>query len=317
MVRPPADNAPRWLLLVHQIPSRPDYLRVKVGRRLQKVGAVALKSSVYVLPIADESREAFAWLAREIRDAGGEATVVEARFVDGLDDDAVEDRFRAARDEEYAPLVVELRAVLEALAEDSPHVRTEIARLARRLAEIGALDWFGATGRLEASGLLREIEARLAPVAQAPLPTEDRPCGRTWVTRERVGVDRMASAWLIRRFVDPEATFRFVPARGHVPVAGELRFDMFEAEYTHEGERCTFEVLAARFVPDDPALANLAELVHQLDVGDGGSPRPETAGLGLCVAAIAAAQPTDEARIARAVALFDDLYTHLGASLRD
>ena len=117
--------------------------------------------------------------------------------------------------------------------------------------------------------------------------------------------------------MDPDAKFRFVSARGHVPVEGELRFDMFEAEYTHEGERCTFEVLAARFVPDDRALANLAELVHQLDVGDGGSPRPETAGIGLCVAAIAAVQSADEARIARAVALFDNLYTHLRASVRD
>jgi hypothetical protein len=132
--------------------------------------------------------------------------------------------------------------------------------------------------------------------------------GRTWVTRTGVKVDRMASAWLIRKLIDPEARFKFVPAKGYRPEPGELRFDMFEAEFTHEGDLCTFEVLVQRFGIGDRAVRAIAEIVHDLDVKDAKYGREEAAGVGQLVAGIAAAHPDDEARLARGAALFDDLY---------
>ena len=124
----------------------------------------------------------------------------------------------------------------------------------------------------------------------------------------------MASAWLIRRFIDPGATFKFVPAKGYQLAAGELRFDMYEAEFTHEGERCTFEVLLERFGLHDPALRPIAEIVHDIDLKDARYGREEAAGIGQLVAAIAAAHPGDEDRLARGAAVFDNLYALHGAT---
>ncbi len=131
---------------------------------------------------------------------------------------------------------------------------------------------------------------------------------RTWVTRTGIKVDRMASAWLIRRFIDPEARFKFVPAKGYEPEQGELRFDMFEAEYTHEGELCTFEVLLQRFGLDDRALRDVAEIVHDIDLEDARYGRVEAPGVAQLVAGIAAAHRDDEERLRRGSALFEDLY---------
>jgi hypothetical protein len=290
-----------WLLLIHQVPAKPDYLRVKVGRRLQRVGAVPVKAGVYALPDTEEAREDLAWIAREVADGGGEAQLIEARLVDGLDDGALVERFRAARDEDAAPLVETLRVLAQTPMEDAA---PELKRVKRRLEEIAKIDFFGSTKVLEARGWLERIEAKQKPAPAEPLSLR----ARIWVTRAGLGVDRMASAWLIRRFIDPEATFRFVPSRAYEPSPGELRFDMYEAEFGHQGDQCTFEVLLHRMGLEDPALVPIAELVHDLDCKDGRFGRPETSGFGLTVEAIAAAHPEDEPRLQRASAWLDDLY---------
>jgi hypothetical protein len=135
--------------------------------------------------------------------------------------------------------------------------------------------------------------------------------GRTWVTRQGVHVDRIASAWLIRRFIDPDAAFKFVVAKGYRPAAGELRFDMYDAEFTHEGDCCTFEVLVARLALDDPALRAIAEIVHDIDLKDGKYGRPQTAGVESLIAGLALGHRDDEERLARGGALFDDLHAYL------
>jgi hypothetical protein len=132
--------------------------------------------------------------------------------------------------------------------------------------------------------------------------------GRTWVTRANVKVDRMASAWLIRRFVDPEAPFKFVTERSYRPAAGELRFDMYDAEFTHEGDRCTFEVLADRLGRKDAALSAIAEIIHDLDLKDEKYGRAEAAGIQQLLAGIIANHSSDNDRLERAATLFDDLY---------
>jgi hypothetical protein len=296
-----------WLLLIHQVPAKPDYLRVKVGRRLARVGAVAVKAGVYALPAGEEHREDFGWILREVCDGGGEAQILEARLVDGLDDSALIERFRAARDEDAAAVADGLRALAE--GDPTPEQEGDLTRLRRRLDEIAKLDFFGSSKVIEAQGWLARIDARRAPAAD---PAEARPPrGATWVTRAGIKVDRMASGWLIRRFVDPDATFRFVPARSHRPEPGEIRFDMVEAEFGHEGELCTFEVLVRRFGLSDPALGVLAELVHDVDCKDGRFGRPETAGFAMAVDAIAHAHSDDDARLDRASAWFDEIHAWL------
>jgi hypothetical protein len=120
----------------------------------------------------------------------------------------------------------------------------------------------------------------------------------------------MASAWFIRRFIDSDARFKFVPAKGYKPLAGELRFDMFEAEFTHEGDRCTLEVLIERTRVNDPAVSPIAEIVHDIDLKDSKFGRQETIGIERLIAGIAMAHKDDENRLARGAAVFDDLYEY-------
>src|SRR5712692_4453619 len=131
---------------------------------------------------------------------------------------------------------------------------------------------------------------------------------RVWVTRRGIFVDRIASAWLIRRFIDPRATFKFVHGKAYKPAASELRFDMFEAEFTHIGDRCTFEVLLERMDLEDAALKAIAEVVHDIDVKDAKFGRADAAGVESLLAGIALRSKDDEERLARGSAAFDDLY---------
>ena len=182
----------------------------------------------------------------------------------------------------------------------------------RRLGEIVELDFFAAPRREATTSLLASLEDRLRqPVAAAPPKQEAslrRVRGAVWVTRKGVHVDRIASAWLIKRFIDQDAKLKFVPPKGYAPQNGELRFDMFEAEYTHEGDSCTFEVLARRFQISDPAISAIAEVIHDIDVHDGKFERPETPGVERLITGIALTQPDDRARIALGSQLFDALY---------
>jgi hypothetical protein len=313
------DRESRWLLLIHQIPPTPSYLRVKIGRRLQKLGAVAVKNSVYALPNGDDAQEQFAWVAREIVEGGGDASICESNFVGEKSNDAVEELFKEARTKDFSELAAEVQTAKKGLgrkrripADERSAIASAVARLRRRLSEILQLDFFGASGRETIEGLLGEIEDRLQPPAPeqskegSPRPPATR--GRTWVTRKGVHVDRIASAWLIRRFIDPEASFKFVPGKGYAPAAGELRFDMFEAEYTHEGDRCTFEVLLKRFELADGALGPVGEVVHDIDVRDSKFGRPEVAGVERLITGVAAGNGDDEARIVAGSVLFDALY---------
>ena len=321
----PTSSAARWVLLIHQIPPKPDYFRVKVWRRLQRLGAVAIKNSVYVLPRADETVEDLQWQMREIVAGGGEASVCEATFVDGLSDTEIEALFRTAREADYREIVAEAQRLLKSLPSGRQRMPTngrgqveaDVRRLKRRLAEVATIDFFGAPTRRAAHEQLARLETRLRS-ADAPSPAPARlaeaPRGATWVTRQGVYIDRIASAWLIRRFIDPTARFKFVAPDGYRPRPGELRFDMFEAEYTHEGDACTFETLVARFGLGEGALRTIAQIVHDIDCKEAKFGRPETPGMERLIAGIAKRHPQDTARIELGGALLDALYLALTAT---
>jgi hypothetical protein len=311
--------ARRWWVLAFQLPAQPAYARVKIWRRLQAVGAASFKNALYLMPATDEALEDFEWTLREVRDAGGEGLILDARAVQGFTDDEIIAIFDAAREEQYRAIAEEIRGFTARFERkrDPPSAEetaTQHARFLGRISAVEAIDFFQANGREQVRAVLRELEPRNISVdmlgAEPAMQTKklDSLKGRTWVTRANVHVDRMASAWLIRRWVDPEAKFKLVADRNYRPEALEIRFDMYQAEFTHEGDQCTFEVLLNRLELKDAALAAIAEIIHDLDLKDQKFGRKETAGVQQLLAGIVGSQPSDDARIERATNLFDDLY---------
>src|SRR5262249_22157169 len=236
VTKPPADEgkAESWLLLMHQIPPKPGYLRVKIWRRRPALRAAALQHA------GDDAREDFEWVLREIVKEGGEATLCEARLVEGLSDEQVQRSFDAARDADYAEIADAARKLEAELPRGAvpenrrSQVEAEVARLRRRLTEVARIAFFAAPGRDAAEGRVIGLEAWLRPTGPATGKREKGGHGsvaalrgRVWVTRKGIHVDRIASAWLIRRFIDADARFKFVPAKGYKPEVQELRFDMF------------------------------------------------------------------------------------------
>jgi hypothetical protein len=314
-----------WLLLVHQLPAKPAYLRVKIWRRLQGIGAVAVKNAVHALPMSEGTQEDFEWLMREIVEGGGEAFLCETRLIDGLTDEQVQKLFDEARDADYEEIVKDARTLTKSLRpklkpEKINEIRAQVARLRKRLADVVSNDFFGAIGRETAEGSLNDLDARLnedeAVAKKATVVSKASPFGtlrgRTWVTRQGVHVDRIASAWLIRRFIDPDAAFKFVAGKGYRPADGELRFDMFQAEFTHEGDKCTFEVLLDRVSLNDSALRAIAEIIHDIDLRDSKFGREEAVGIRTLIDGIALATSDDQERIARGSELLNNLYDVFG-----
>jgi len=304
------------LLLVHQLPAKPAYSRVKIWRELQDLGAISLKNSVYVLPSSAEARGQFDQVLKEIERNHGDGMLCEAELVAGMRDDQVRALFNAARDADYDALAADLREVAVAWKKaKKPKIDpvAALARLSDRLSQLGGIDFFGASGRRPVEALLAELEhsaiARTSGSTGKPAPL--RPAdmtGKVWITRRDIHVDRIACAWLIKRFIDPNAILKFVPTKRYEPRANEFRYDMQDGEFTHEGNRCSFETLLARWGRSDPALQAIAEIIHDIDLKDGKYGRAETTGIAHVISGICRTQGDDDTRVARGAELFDHVY---------
>jgi hypothetical protein len=308
------DSNKTWLLIIHQIPPKPDYFRVKIWRRLQQVGAVAIKPSVYVLPNTDSSYEDFGWILKEITQGGGDANLSEAIFLEGLTDDQLVALFQDARQLDYEKLVQDantLRKEFEDSADDMKvKFKTQFGKLKKRLDDIVTVDFFDAPQRIAAENAVSDLMSKLKgnrKTTQPGKPTKDF-TGKTWVTRKNVYADRIASAWLITRFIDKKASFKFVGSNKYALQKNEVRFDMLDAEFTHEGDMCTFEILIQRFNISDKALQTIAEIVHDIDLKDSKFGRTEIDGLSVVLSGITAVHTTDEERLHRGSEIFDALY---------
>jgi hypothetical protein len=307
---------PRWLILVHRIPPRPLYLRAKMRQRLADVGAVAVKNAVYLLPHGSDALEDLQWIAQEIVAGGGDAHLFEGDFVDGVANDAAVAQFQEARNADYEALAADAHAAMKAArsAAAVAELASSHVRLVRRLEEIRRIDFFEAEQRAAAEEVLAAIETRLQKDRKEEtrmLKANPELRGRTWVTRPGVKVDRMASAWFIRRFVDPKARFRFAdPAAPKKD--GEVRFDMVGGDFTHEEDRCTFETLVGRVGLPDKAVRAIAEIVHDLDLKDSKFGRAEVAGVRMMLDGLLARTESDDERIERSLVIFDDLHEALG-----
>ena len=280
---------------------------------------MAVKNSVSALPDNDESREDFQWLKKEIEDTGGEAILVQASLIAGLTNLALKQMFNDVRSLDYFSLVDDVRSELDAVQhhDNAENRQSAIPKLRNRLNEITEIDFFGADGREAANGLLVQLESvhcedavPESGISQYSGMQGENLKDRTWVTRAGVRVDRIASAWLIKRFIDADSTFKYVPSTGYTPGEGELRFDMFEAEFTHEGDQCTFEVLLKFAGPEDPALRAIADIIHDLDLKDSKYGRVETQGVRSLIDGICLASADDDRRIERGSAALEDLYSY-------
>jgi hypothetical protein len=307
----------RWLLLVLQLPAQPSNGRVKTWRRLQQLGAVSVKNSVYVLPNSAQAVEDFEWLRSEIQGLKGQASIFTASAIDGLEENEIVEQFQAVRTEDYK----QFHRDLERLRPTGPRARARtedrmraLRQMRDRLTRIRDIDFFSAPGSQEA-------ERGLTALERASRRTEDQPSApatrlnqkdykrRLWVTRPRPGVDRFASAWLISRFIDSDARFGF--ATDGKQVKGGVAFDMYETGFRHERDRCTFEVLQERFGVDDPIVRRIGEIVHDLDLKEDRFRAPQGAAVGALVEGLRAGFEDDQALLRQGVILFEALYRGL------
>jgi hypothetical protein len=314
---PAPDRA--WLLLLLFLPAKRAHTRVQAWRRLQRIGAVALKNSAYALPDSPESREDFEWIKGEIVADGGQATVLVARAPDQVTSDEIVGAFRAARGRDFQALAVVAAQMLKKMtARSRGTTRREITqglrRLRERFEETVRRDFFGAPGR-------EEVEALLATLGQRTGRTRTMTSkhtranaadyrGKVWLTRPRPGVDRMSSAWLIRRYIDPDATFVFGDPAA-TPEA--VPFDTFDADFGHHGTNCTFETFCEQFGIDDAAVRHIGRIVHDLDLKENTYGEAETATIGRLVEGLRRAHHDDAALLGSGIDMFEALYQSAAA----
>jgi hypothetical protein len=305
----------RWLILVHQLPPRPSNLRVRVWRRLQQVGAVVLRNSLYVLPSTDETKEDFNWVREEIVSSGGQVSVLEGSAVDGYTDAELVQQFRTARNDDYERLAEDGTATATKFSRASRRAKRqplerELRRLRERLASITARDYFGAPGRGDAEQVVAAIEAMRN--GSAPEPRASRLKARDfkrriWVTRPRPGIDRMASAWLIRRFISSDARFVFAMPNTHLN-GRHLAFDMPDVEFGHHGAHCTLETLMHRFGIADAGVVAVSRVVHDLDLKESRYAMPECAAVSRLVDGLRATYSDDAELLEHGMVMMEALY---------
>jgi hypothetical protein len=301
-----------WLLLLLSLPPWPSSLRVRAWRRLKALGAVPLKSGAYLLPYSPDRYEQFQWLAQEVEKDRGEATLLKVDRVENMKQPEVVRLFHEARNADYAALTDRYRKLGSA---KRPRAAEELARLARELGRLVDIDFFEAPGRQQALRAREAAERRVTgPLKAGPSPAARLDLGafqgRLWATRPRPHVDRIASAWLIKRFLDPAAEFVFA-APDELPAAA-IPFDMAGVEFGHQGDDCTFETLLHRSGLRDRRLTAIAEIVHEADLRDGKYPRDEARGLDLVLRGLLAAVKDDHEALAQGLTLFDGLYSTIG-----
>jgi hypothetical protein len=304
-------SAHSWLLLLYSLPATHKTERVAVWRKLKKSGAIQIKTSTYLLPDTAAQYELFQWLAKQVKDYGGESTLVRAQEIEGLSDEKLIGLFNAARDSQYAELANSLRSLnRRGTKRRDAQFAGEIETLKKEFRRIREVDFFNAPRAHDAEVLLQRIQSSARPKSTvAPKLDPKNFQSKTWMTRPRPEIDRVASAWLIRRFIDSTATFVFAPAADLVPNA--LPFDFPDVEFSHHDEDCTFETLLRRFSIVDKALRKIGEMVHDADLDDEKFQRDECIGIDRVLKGWAKLGISDDELLQRGGACFDGLYSFL------
>jgi hypothetical protein len=301
-------KATSWLLLLFSLPTNRNTERVAVWRRFKKIGAIQIKTSAYLLPDLPPQYEHFQWLAQQIRDFGGDATLVRVQEIEGMPNEKLTALFNRARDEEYGAIKSALHGFLARGRKGDPETKAaELERLTRQFRAIREIDFFQSSRGQDVQMLLRRAEG--ARKKTLPRLEAKNYRGKTWLTRPRPEIDRVGSAWLIRRFIDPRAKFVFAAA---VPSNREiLPFDMVDVEFSHHGNCCTFETLIRRFGNEDKAVRKIAEMIHDADLEDEKFQRSECIGIDRVLKGWAKEGLPDKEILRRGFECFDALYSFL------
>jgi hypothetical protein len=314
----------QWLFLVHQVRTPNSRERVRVWRLTKKAGALLYRNSVYVLPYGKERLEDFQWLCQQIRDSLGEASVFISESTDERESQALLGLFKKARESDYNLLIdsaEKLSARIRGAGEEKrlpgdalKSLAKEVADLEEAFLETERIDFFGHPLKKKAKsameGARKELDSAVpSGLSGAPLKPGARKSyrGKTWATRKQIHIDRLCSAWLIRRFIDPKAKFVFAPESA-LP-GNAIPFDVFGAEFSHHGEDCTFETLLKSFRIKDRALDSLAQIVHDIDMKDGKFSRPEAAGLDAVVRSLSDSIRDDHKVLRLGSEILDALYS--------
>jgi hypothetical protein len=307
-----------WLVFLMTQPGKSPTPRIRLWRLLKGLGAAVLRDGVYLLPDREPLRQALEDQVQGVHTLGGAAYVLVVEPVTATDA-----HFRAFfdRSEEYAVLLTTIAHVRASLAETTEAQARRVLQQVRRDYEaLLAIDYFPGPAQGQSAQALADAETAVtrhfSPDEPQPLQAGIRHLERTayrgkvWATRQRVWVDRVASAWLIRRFIDPDARFLWLPTPQDCP-PDAIGFDFDGAAFTHTGHRITFEVLVTSFdLAADPALRRLGILVHALDVG--GVPVPEAAGFEAILTGVRASGADDDQMLAAMMPVLDALYTTFG-----
>jgi hypothetical protein len=302
-------HATSWLLLLYSLPTRQKTERVAVWRRFKKIGAVQIKTSTYLLPDEPAQYEQFQWLAKQIRDYGGDSTLVRAHEIEGLTKDRVIAIFNDARAKDYGELRKALQSFIARRKKmDAEAAAAELERFTRQFREIRAVDFFDSPRGHDIAMLLRRADG---PMRSRQLQTLDAKQyqGKTWLTRPRPEIDRVGSAWLIARFIDHKPKFVFASSADAFPNA--LPFDMLDAEFSHHGNCCTFETLTKRFAISDKSLVKIGEMIHDADLDDARFQRVEAVGIDRVLKGWAKEGLPDQEILRRGFECFDALYAFL------
>ena len=303
-----------WLFLLFNLPAKQSSGRVKVWRRLKKFGAIQLKTSTYVLPDEPVHYERFQWLAKEIVDTGGEATLVRVKDIEGMPHAAIVALFNEARARDYDELSEPMNLLIKdnkARKQSPENFSNQLQKLRQRYQEIRDIDYFQSSRGEDLQRVLQQAEALESPEKKTETTTRLRVedyRGKTWLTRPRPEIDRVGSAWLIHKFIDPGAKFGFANTAAEFPKA--IPYDMFEVEFSHHGDHCTFETLIQRFAIRDRAVLRLAELIHDADVEDDKFHRVEGFGVEQIFKGWAKQGLVDQEILSKGFECFDALYAH-------
>lgn len=299
----PKTSSP-WLLLVFSLPAKNASQRVEIWRKLQRYGMLPLRSSGYVLPNSAVNQERMEWLATAIRSYRGQASVVQVQGFDDLSPEQLKGLFIEARSRDYQKLLHDAKKFVALSRSRRP--AGQLKRIRRHFQELQEIDFFE-------SPLSTKVQSMLARADEADKmgsrtkPKSREYSSRLWMTRPRPGIDRVSSAWLIGRFIDPKARFVF----GNEPSdhSDAIPFDMFCTEgFGHRGEDCTFETLCKHFSIRDNKVKRIAQIIHDADLGDEKFGRAEGQGLDKVLNGWAKQDLPDDDLLKRGIELIEGLY---------
>ncbi|MDR4509810.1 MAG: chromate resistance protein [Candidatus Brocadiaceae bacterium] len=317
----------KWILFAHQISKDSANLRVRVWRTLKKYGVVFFKNTVYMLPYSKEHEEMMRWLCKQIRDTGNEASLFISESMDKEQEDEIIKAFHSMLDKEYLGLAESCETVIKKIENDkstkiltdrtTKEYRKRLMEITKIYGDIQRIDFFQAPQGNITNKTIQRLQQNLENLSGKSAEKEsafEKTCqikdflNRKWATRKDVYIDRIASAWLIKRFIDPKARFLFVDKIHEIP-ENAVPFDMYGAEFTHHGDDCTFETFMKAFHLKDAALQQIAEIVHDIDLKDGRYERAEVEGVERVIRGLCMKQKDDSTRLEKGAELFDALYT--------